>query len=145
MRERRAVHALRAQDVDVIELGELLRRKGLRRTQRHVTGVVDHHVDTAGLRNDRRDPVFDRLRWGDIELHRPEIDAMLSRIARGLRDLWGIALRGSAHTGIDGVSRTGEYASRERPEPARCSRDDNDLVHDHLLTRSHRWLVGPER
>lgn len=87
MREHRAVHALSAQDVDVIELGELLRRKGFRGTKRHVTGVVDHHVNAACLRMDRRDTAFDRLRRRDIELHGPEIDAMFGRIKGDLRDV----------------------------------------------------------
>ncbi len=59
MRQRRAVDPLRADDVDVVEGGELLRREGLRRTPDHVAGIVDDDVQTAGFVDDAPDGRLD--------------------------------------------------------------------------------------
>jgi hypothetical protein len=45
MRQHGAIDALRAQYVDVIELSKLFRREGFRRSEHHVAGIMDQHID----------------------------------------------------------------------------------------------------
>jgi len=52
---------LSAQDVDVGELGELLRCEGLGGTERHVTGVMNPDVESAVVRDDLPDTRLHRL------------------------------------------------------------------------------------
>jgi hypothetical protein len=80
LRQRGAVHALRAEHIDVVELGQLFRREGFRRPEHHVARVVDHHVQATV----RGDDLFDRSGGGglggDIELDGAEIGAVVSGI-----------------------------------------------------------------
>jgi len=56
-----AVDALRAQYVDVVELGQLFRRESLGRTKDHMPCIVDKHIQPAVLRNDGLDCILSRL------------------------------------------------------------------------------------
>jgi len=73
--------------VDVVELRKLFRRERLRRTEGHVTGVVDHHIEAPIVGDDFRDTGLRGLIGGDIEFDGPEIDAVVGSIARDLGDL----------------------------------------------------------
>jgi hypothetical protein len=52
VRKHGTIHALRAEDVDVVEFSELFWGKRLCRPKIHVSRVMDHHVDMAVSRDD---------------------------------------------------------------------------------------------
>jgi hypothetical protein len=130
MGQSRPVDALSAEHIDVVELGELLRREGFGRAERHVACIVNHDVKSARISNDLRNAGLDRLAGSNVELDGPEIDAVLEGIARNLRDLRRIAPGCLAHGGVNDVAGAGERAGSERTEVARGAADDNNLFHD---------------
>jgi hypothetical protein len=103
VRERRAVHALGAEHVDVVELGELLGREGLGRTEGHVASIVHDDVNPSVRGDDLRDASIDRVLPADVGLEWPEIDALLFGIGLDRRDLRRVATNRVAHRGTDGV------------------------------------------
>jgi hypothetical protein len=59
VRQYGAIHSLRADHVDVVELRKLLRRERLSGPEHHVPGVVHDHVEAAVRRDDRRNAGVD--------------------------------------------------------------------------------------
>jgi hypothetical protein len=146
MRKRRAVDALGAEHVDVVELGELLRCEGLRGAEHHVPGIVHDHVDAAVLGDDFRDAGVDRRLRVHVELERAQVDAVLLGVGFEIGHLRRVAARGLPHRGIDGVSRVRERICRQPAEAAGGSRDDDDLPGHDLLPYSkvHSQRTFPE-
>jgi hypothetical protein len=52
LRQGRAIDALGAEDIDVVQFRELFGRECLCRPEHHVTGIVDHDIETPLLGND---------------------------------------------------------------------------------------------
>ena len=80
LRQRGAVDPLRAQHVDVVELGKLFRSERLGRAERHVAGVMNDHVQPAALGNDLRDACLARCLGRDIQLDRAQIHAVFGGV-----------------------------------------------------------------
>jgi hypothetical protein len=59
LRQYGAVHSLCAQDIDVVELSQLLRRKRFRGAKNHVAGIMDEDVEPAMVGDNRPKRVFD--------------------------------------------------------------------------------------
>ena len=94
-----------------------------------MAGVVHEDVDAPLVGEDRLDGGVDGVLGGDVELDGAEVDSALRRVALGLGGLGGVASGAVAHPRVDGVTRVGERPRAQRPEPARRSGDDDDLVH----------------
>src|SRR5690606_4632190 len=120
----------------VVQLRELLGRERLGRTDHHVAGVVDHHVDAAVLGLDGGDRPLDGLLGAHVELHRPQVHAVLGGVRRGSLDLRGVAAARLAHARVDRVAGVGQRAGRQGAEPGRGPCDDDDVAHDLLLLLS---------
>ncbi len=104
VRQGGAIDPLGAEHVDVIELGELLRREGLGGAEHHVAGIMHDDVDAAVRGEDRGNAGVDRLLRADVELDGAKIDAVASGIAFDVGDLRRVAARGLAHGRVDGVA-----------------------------------------
>jgi hypothetical protein len=116
--------------IDVVELRKLFRRKGFGRAERHVAGIVDHHVEAPVVGDDFRDTGVGGLVGADVELDGPEIDTVLLGVARGLGDLRRVATRGLAHAGVDDMAGVSQCTRGERAEAAGSAGDDDNLFHD---------------
>ena len=86
VRQRGAVEALRAEHVDVVELGQLLRGERLGRTGDHVARVVHDYVEAALLGEDGGDGRVGRLLRRDVELDGAQVDAVLVGVLLGVGD-----------------------------------------------------------
>jgi hypothetical protein len=155
LRQRRTIDALGAQDVDVIELGELFRRECLRRAEHHVTGIVHDDIEAALLGDDLRDRRVGRWLRADIELDCAQIDMVVAGEFCEIGDDGRVAALRLAHRGIDGVAGLGERIGGQAAEAARRAGDDNDLFHDSdpliysaevsLFRSCRRWRAAPGR
>ena len=131
VRKRRPIDPMGPEDVDVVHLGHLLGRERLGGAQHHVTGVVDDHVDALRLIDDPLDRAFDRPFLADVQLERPQIQAIgLGVGGEPLDGLRIVALR-VAHARVDRVAGSAQRANAHRTEPARCTADDDDLARRH--------------
>ena len=86
-------------------------------------GVVDEHVDLAGLRQHVLDARFDRRVVADVQFH--GLDAEL---AQGLGGLAVLALR-AAHRGVDSVAGAVQGLRRVTAEAAASAGDQDCLGH----------------
>ena len=77
MRQSHTIDALRTQNIDVIELGQLFWREPLRWAKDHVPGVVNHNIQTTVVGNDLLDCCIDRLFRHNIQFDRSQIDVVL--------------------------------------------------------------------
>jgi hypothetical protein len=80
LRKGGAVDPLCADDVNVIELGELLRSECLGRSEDHVAGIVNYHVQHPVLGDDFLDRRVAGFLRRDIQLDGTEIDPVLGRV-----------------------------------------------------------------
>jgi ribosomal protein S18 acetylase RimI-like enzyme len=77
VRESGAVDALGAEHIDVVDVGQLLGCVGLERPEHHVTGVVEDDVEASALIDDAGDAGVAGVLGRDVQLHGPEVDAVL--------------------------------------------------------------------
>jgi len=93
--------------------------------EHHVSGVVDDHVEAAGLLDDCGDRVVDRRLVGDIHLDRAQGDVVLGCVGPGI----GVGLQVAAgqvpHPGVDDVACFGECSNGEGAEAAGGPGDDD--------------------
>lgn len=126
--QRGAVDALGGEHVDVVELRELFRGEGLGGAGGHVAGVVDEHVDPAGLGLDLRYSRVDGVLRVHVEFDGAQVDTVLAGVVgRGL-DLRRVAARGVAHARVHGVAGVCQGPGGEGAETAGGTRDDDDVA-----------------
>ena len=101
----------------------LVRGEGFGYAGRGDTGVVDEHIDLAGLGQHCLDARFDRRIVADVQLHR--LDAEL---AQGLGGLAVLAFH-TAHRGVDRVAGAAQGLRRVTPEAAAGAGDQDCLGH----------------
>lgn len=126
MRQHRAVHPLRAEDVDVVELGELLGGERLRRAVHHVAGVVQHHVEVTVLVDDPAYCGGDGLARLHVEFERAQVDPIRGGVLCHRIDLCGIVPGGAPHRCVDSVTGRGQRLSAEPAESAGRTGDEDD-------------------
>jgi hypothetical protein len=130
VRQGGTIDALRAEHVDVVELGKLFRRECFGRPERHVTGVVNDDVQTAAVGQDLLDARFSRCFAGHVQLDGTQIDPVLRGVLLHFFDLRRVTAGGFAHAGVDRVSGMGERAGGEGAKATGGASDDDDLFHD---------------
>jgi len=104
VRQGSAVDALGAQHVDIVLLGQLVRREGLRRAVNHVAGVVDDDVEAPGVRQHMAHRRFGRGVRQHVQFDRAKVGAVFRGPCRGFSNLGGIAPGRFQHRGVDGVA-----------------------------------------
>ena len=119
LRQCGAIHALRAQHIDVVLLGQLFGRETLGGAVDHVAGVVNDDVNPASGRHDRRDRGRHGRLTGDVQFDRPDVDAMLPRKRFDVGGLARVAPRSVAHAGKHHVSGLCQRVRRHAAEAAR--------------------------
>jgi hypothetical protein len=127
-RQRGAVHALGAEDVNVILLDILVGRERLGGAEHHVPGIVDDHVEPARIGEDMGDRCFRRCVGLDVELDGAEVRLLLGGPLRDLGDLGRIATLGLAHRSIDNVAGLGERAGGHKAEARGRAGDEDDML-----------------
>jgi hypothetical protein len=88
LRQGGAIDPLGTEHVDVVELGELLGRKGLGRAEHHVAGVANDDVDVALLDDNLGDAGVDGLLRADVEFDGAKIDALVLGIFLDVTTNW---------------------------------------------------------
>lgn len=130
VRKRGAVDPLRAEHVLVVELGELLGREALGRSECHVAGVVHDHVEVAVPLEDGRDGGIDRRLGSDVELEGVQIHGPVARVGCGRGHLGRVAPGRLAHARVDRVARVSQRVGRQASETAGSAGDQDDVLHD---------------
>ena len=126
VRQDGAVDPLGAEDVDVVQVGELLGGERLDRAEDHVPGVVHHDVQAPLLGADRGDRRVDRGLILDVHLDAPDVDRLGRRQLGQLFGRLGVAVGGGPHPGVDRVTRPAERPGGEVAEAAGGAGDDDD-------------------
>jgi hypothetical protein len=101
----------------------LFRREGFGDAGRGDAGVVDEHIDLAGLGQHCLDAGFDRRVVADVQFH--GLDAEL---AQGLGGLVVLALH-ATHRGVHGVAGAAQGLRRVTPKAAAGAGDQDCLGH----------------
>jgi hypothetical protein len=130
LRQSRTIDTLGAEHVDVVELRELFRRERFRRSERHVTGVVNHDIETSLLGHDLADGRIGRLLRADIEFDGTQIDVVIAGVFFDIGGLGGVAAGGAAHRRVNSVARLGQGVGGQPAKAAGRAGDDDDLFHD---------------
>jgi hypothetical protein len=128
--QRRSIDPLSAEHIDVEELGELLGRECFRRTERHVSGIVDYDVEATRICDDLGNARLHRFSGRDIEFDGSQIDPVLGGVMFSLGHLRSVATGCLAHGGVDDVRGLGERSGGKRAEAGGRASDDDDLFHD---------------
>jgi hypothetical protein len=99
---------LRAQNVYVIKLGELLWRKRFRRSESHMAGIVDDDVEAPALGDDSANAGFDGFVRDNVKLDDPQINTVFRGVLMSQHHrMRGATLR-IPHPGIDGMTGAGQ-------------------------------------
>ncbi len=118
MRQRRPADALRAEHVDIIELGELIGRESLARSPDHASRIVDEDVEPTVLGQD----FFDRRRCRGVGLHielkGAQVYRLRPRIGGDRLDLSGVSAVETAHRRVGDMPRASQSVGDQAPEPA---------------------------
>jgi hypothetical protein len=129
MRQHGTIDALGAQHVDVIEFGILFRRKSFGRTEHHVAGIVDQHIDPPLFGDHLLDGSVDRVLGLHVEFECAQVDVVFPRERRHLLHVCRIACRRLPHRAVDDVARSGDSLGGEAAKAAGRAGDQNNFSH----------------
>jgi len=109
--EHGAGDAKEPDDIRIEDDLRLLRGEGFGYAGRHDAGIVDQHIDLAGLHQHSLDARFDRCVVANVQFHGHDAE-----LSQGLGGLSVLALR-TAHRGVHSVASAEQRFRRVRPKP----------------------------
>ncbi len=116
LRQGGAIDPLRAQDVGIVKLGQLLRREGLRWSVGRMVGTMHHHIELVVSGNNLGDCRIHGFLRGDVELDRMQIGAVLPGEGLDLGGPGRIAACRFAHRGVYRVPGSGQRVGCQSAE-----------------------------